>query len=127
MNLCAELYNHKKQISIDKLYTIPRKVLHLEHLTIEIAIDRLIEKKYIVPNSFIFKNSILENETRQKIYNHILTYGAVSAHEIKNALNLGNNIIAWNLKKMLEFGLIKEIQFKKKRIYSSKEFSTKKQ
>ena len=47
-------------------------------------------------------------------------------HEIKNALNLGNNIIAWNLKKMLEFGLIKEIQFKKKRIYSSKEFSDQK-
>ncbi|MHA1819940.1 MAG: hypothetical protein ACTSU2_04290 [Promethearchaeota archaeon] len=119
--IIEEFYLEKRMITIRRLYhramTRCRKLY--KRSTIEQAICLLIKEGIIKPQRFLVKEHILDNEKRKNIYNLIVNRFAISFSDIKKTFNYGNNIIAWNLKILIDFNFIKEINLKKRQIYAS--------
>jgi len=118
MNLCLEFAEKGKLIQVDPLFQKTRKNLKVPRMQIETAIDNLIQAKKIIPGQFLHSANILENDTRNQLYNAIAADPAEVAFELKHELALGSRMLAWHLKKLLDFGLIKKIPLGKQYLFA---------
>jgi|SRR5271157_429312 len=119
MVLCIEFSNQNRPIQVDALYARARREFGAPRMLIERAIDNLITTKKIVPGKFLHEKNVLQNETRQTVYNMILQVPGALAQDLKNSLNLGTKILLWHLKHLLDFDLIKEVKWGKTCLYSA--------
>lgn len=120
LSLCSEFYEENKMITIKRLYLAARRRTSASSHEVQSVIDELIADKIIVPDSFIIKPKVLDNDTRQKIFKFLSENPGVSAYDIKKDLGLGNNMVAWHLNILMEFDLVKEISINKKRIFTTR-------
>ncbi|MHA1341289.1 MAG: hypothetical protein ACTSRZ_15000 [Promethearchaeota archaeon] len=110
MEICKEIYYKNKKLSYNSIINKSLKSLNISKLEIEKLIHILIEQGRIVPNSYLIKDNILENSTRKKIYQLLLLYPALSINQFKEILEIGSNMVIWNLKKLLDFKIINDLR-----------------
>lgn len=108
---CVELSKKRHPIKIDALYIRARRELGAPRIQIERAIDNLIASKTIIPGKYLHLENLLENETRKMIYNAIAALPAILAQNLKDTLDLGTKMLFWHLKRLLDFGFIKQVEW----------------
>ena len=123
LSQCVEFSKQKRPINIDALYYRARRELGAPRIQIQAAIDNLIATKKIVPGKVLHIENLLENDTRRSIFNAISTNPAVQAQELKETLELGTSILLWHLKRLLDYGLIKQVEWGGGRLFASLETS----
>ncbi len=123
MGICAEFSKKKRLIQIETLYTRARRELGAPRVKIETAIDNLVRNKKILPNRFQHANNVLENATRQRIYNAINAVPSLIVQDLRNNLELGPKMALWHLKRLLDFGIIKRINRGTKTLYAAQRVS----
>jgi predicted transcriptional regulator len=119
MILCIEFSNQNRPIQVDTLYARARREFGAPRVLIERAIDNLIAAKKIMPGKILHVQNVLQNQTRNLIYNTITQIPGVLVQDLKNSLDLGTKILLWHLKHLLDFGLVKEVKWGKTCLYSA--------
>jgi predicted transcriptional regulator len=125
MVLCIEFSNQNRPIQVDALYARARRDCGAPRILIEQAIDNLIATKKIIPGKVLHVKNVLDNQTRNAIYNYLTRVPGVLAQDLKNSLDIGTKILLWHLKHLLDFGLIKEVKWGKTCLYSANSTSDK--
>lgn len=111
LQICTELSGQNKVIQIPSIYQRARRDLKISGIEIDTAIQRLIREKKIIPGQVVCTANVLENETRQMIYNRIASVPCKYPYDLQQELEIGAALLAWHLKKLVDFGLIKQINF----------------
>ena len=81
--------------------------INLNYAGIREILKKLINKKFIFEGSKLFKDDVLVNENREKIYEFIKNHPGVYFNRIARELKLSNYILAWHLKILLRFEFIR--------------------
>jgi predicted transcriptional regulator len=74
---------------------------------IELIIKSLIKKRIIIPGTKLMKKDIIDNPTRNEIYNYIKRNPAKNINEIMKAHNLGSNLALWHLSALEKFQFVR--------------------
>jgi predicted transcriptional regulator len=83
---------------------------------IELIIKSLIKKRVIIPGTRLMKNNIIENPTRNGIYNYIHNKPS-NINEIMRALNIGSNQALWHLSCLEKFQFVRSKKINNHRIF----------
>lgn len=104
-------------LNVEKLYTI--SVLNLKYSNVEInqAIYGLFSKKVLFEDSKITKDSVLNNDTRNKIYEYVFNNPGAHLRDIQKNLDLSPHQTAWHLRMLEKFEYIRRKRFKNKITY----------
>jgi predicted transcriptional regulator len=81
--------------------------VNLNYSGIREVLKSLVKKKLIFEGSKLIKDDVLNNENRKKIYEFIQHHPGVYFNRIAKQLNLSNYILAWHLKMLMKFELIR--------------------
>ncbi len=74
---------------------------------IELIIKSLIKKRVIIPGTKLMQSDIIDNPTRNEIYEYIKQNPAKNINEIMKAHNLGSNLALWHLSALEKFQFIR--------------------
>jgi DNA-binding HxlR family transcriptional regulator len=118
MRICTELSAQNKVIQISSIYRRARRELKVPGIDIDNAIQRLIQAKKIIPGQVVCTSNVLENETRQIIYNRIASVPCKYPYDLQQELQIGAGLLAWHLKKLVDFGLIKQVSFRTRTLFA---------
>ena len=83
---------------------------------IELIIKSLIKKRVIIPGTRLMKNNIIENPTRNEIFNYINSKPS-NINEIMRALNIGSNQALWHLSCLEKFQFVRSEKLNNHRIF----------
>ena len=83
---------------------------------IELIIKSLIKKRVIIPVTRLMKNNIIENPTRNEIFNYINSKPS-NINEIMRALNIGSNQALWHLSCLEKFQFVRSEKLNNHRIF----------
>ncbi len=111
IRICTELSAQNKVIQISLIYQRVRRELKVSGIKIDNAIHHLIQAKRIIPGQVLCTANILENETRKLIYDRIASVPCKYPYDLQQELTIGAALLAWHLKKLVDFGIIKQITF----------------
>ncbi|MBD3227873.1 MAG: hypothetical protein GF329_06765 [Candidatus Lokiarchaeota archaeon] len=117
INLVSKLVEEKKLIKIKDIFNLAKKNLNLSDSKIDIAIWRLIEKKYIVDGSKLTKLSVLNNNNRQRTLKLIFDNPGVHIRKIRDVLDMGSYLSYWHLNILEKFGYIRKKPYKNKVVF----------
>ncbi len=92
------------------------KTSDLNRNKIEQIIKKLIKKRIIIPGTKLMKNNIIENPTRNEIYNFIKNTPS-NINEIMRALKIGSNQALWHLSCLEKFEFIRSKKLNNHRIF----------
>ena len=82
----------------------------------ELIIKSLIKKRVIIPGTRLMKNNIIENPTRNEIFNYINSKPS-NINEIMRALNIGSNQALWHLSCLEKFQFVRSEKLNNHRIF----------
>ncbi len=99
-------------IRIKELFAFAKKELKFQETEIEQAIWKLISKKYIVDGTRLTKETVLENDRRQKMLKFIFDSPGVHIRDVRNELNTGSYLTSWHLRVLEKFGFIRRRKHK---------------
>ena len=104
-------------LNVEKLYTI--SILNLKYSNLEInqAIYNLFLKKVLFEDSKLTKDSVLNNETRNEIYEYVLNNPGSHLRDIQQSLNLFPHQTGWHLKMLEKFEYLRSKPYKNKITY----------
>jgi len=74
---------------------------------IELIIKSLIKKRVIIAGTKLMKNDIIENPTRNEIFNYIVKNPGKNINEIMRNQKLGSNLALWHLSCLEKFQFIR--------------------
>ncbi|GAH58749.1 unnamed protein product [marine sediment metagenome] len=83
---------------------------------IELIVKSLIKKRVIIPGTRLMKNNIIENPTRNEIFNHI-NHKPSNINEIMRALKIGSNQALWHLSCLEKFCFVRSTKLNNQRIF----------
>lgn len=83
---------------------------------IELIIKSLIKKQVIIPGTRLMKNNIIENPTRNEIYNFISGRPS-NINEIMRELKIGSNQALWHLSCLEKFQFVRSKKLNNHRIF----------
>ncbi|MHA2392046.1 MAG: hypothetical protein ACXAEX_08745 [Promethearchaeota archaeon] len=83
---------------------------------IELIIKSLIKKQIIIPGTRLMKNNIIENPTRNEIFNFINSKPS-NINEIMRALKIGSNQALWHLSCLEKFRFVRSKKINNHRIF----------
>jgi predicted transcriptional regulator len=83
---------------------------------IELIIKSLIKKQVIIPGTRLMKNNIIENPTRNEIFNFINSKPS-NINEIMRALKIGSNQALWHLSCLEKFRFVRSKKINNHRIF----------
>ncbi|TFG26843.1 MAG: hypothetical protein EU532_08830 [Promethearchaeota archaeon] len=84
---------------------------------IELIIKSLIKKRVIIPGTKLMKRDIIENPTRNEIFEYIKQNPAKNINEIMKAHNLGSNLALWHLSALEKFQFIRSKKIRNQCIF----------
>jgi predicted transcriptional regulator len=99
-------------IRIKELFALAKKELKFQETEIEQAIWKLISKKYIVDGTRLTKETVLENDRRQKMLKLIFDSPGVHIRDVRSELNTGSYLTSWHLRVLEKFGFIRKKRHK---------------
>ncbi|MFX1390823.1 MAG: hypothetical protein ACFE9Z_12235 [Promethearchaeota archaeon] len=109
-------FNMKKVLPF--IQSILRSALvDLNTRAIEEILRSLVKKKVIVESTKLSKNDILNNETRNRIYNYILKNPGVYFNKIVIELEINKPVVVWHVKMLEKFGFVKREVFENHAIF----------
>ena len=73
---------------------------------IELIVKSLIKKRIIIPGTRLMKNNIIENPTRNEIFNYINAKPS-NINEIMKVLKIGSNQALWHLSCLEKFQFVR--------------------
>ncbi len=117
LDIANKIGAEKRTIELKYLYK--SCISHLEQSKEEIlnSIKKLYQKKYIVEGSRLTKETILDNEIRQKIFEYIKMNPGTHNREIRDIFGLGAYRAFRHLKYLEIFGLLRSKRFMNKKVY----------
>ena len=74
---------------------------------IELIIKSLIKKRVIIPGTKLMKKDIIDNRTRNEIYQYIKQNPGKNINEIMKTHNLGSNLALWHLSALEKFQFVR--------------------
>jgi predicted transcriptional regulator len=83
---------------------------------IELIIKSLIKKRIILPGTRLMKNNIIENPTRNEIFNYIIDKPS-NINEIMRSLKIGSNQALWHLSCLEKFCFVRSSKLNNHRIF----------
>lgn len=83
---------------------------------IELIIKTLIKKRVIIPGTRLMKNNIIENPTRNEIYNYINNKPS-NINEIMRTLKIGSNQALWHLSCLEKFRFVRSKKINNHRLF----------
>ncbi|MBY8990798.1 MAG: HTH domain-containing protein [Candidatus Lokiarchaeota archaeon] len=83
---------------------------------IELIIKSLIKKRVIIPGTRLMKNNIIENPTRNEIFNYINRKPS-NINEIMRVLKIGSNQALWHLSCLEKFQFVRSEKLNNHRIF----------
>ncbi|MFX1375453.1 MAG: hypothetical protein ACFFA0_06555 [Promethearchaeota archaeon] len=89
---------------------------NLNRNKIELVIKSLIKKRIIIPGTRLMKNNIIENPTRNEIYNYIEKKPS-NINEIMRALKIGSNQALWHLSCLEKFQFVRSKKLNNHKIF----------
>ncbi|MFX1450185.1 MAG: winged helix-turn-helix transcriptional regulator, partial [Promethearchaeota archaeon] len=87
-----------KPLNLEELYSIAIKEIKESKNDISQAIYQLILNNFIIEGSKITKDMVLENNTRNAIFEYIYEKPGSHLREIRDILNLSPRLVSWHLK-----------------------------
>ena len=84
---------------------------------IELIIKSLIKKRIIIPGAKLMKKDIIDNPTRNEIYEYIQQNPARNINEIMKAHNLGSNLALWHLSALEKFQFVRSKKIRNQCIF----------
>ncbi|MHA1733194.1 MAG: hypothetical protein ACTSU5_14700 [Promethearchaeota archaeon] len=118
VGLCSEFAARKKLIKVEKLYRLACREIPVGGQLIREAIDDLIRRKVLVPGSYLYRGTILENPTRARVLAHVEANPGVTAYDVQKSLNLGTRSTALQLATLVKFGFLEEFALGKKTLFA---------
>ena len=83
---------------------------------IELIIKSLIKKRVIIPGTRLMKNNIIENPTRNEIFNYI-NHKPSNINDIMRTLKIGSNQALWHLSCLEKFQFVRSEKLNNHRIF----------
>ena len=83
---------------------------------IELIIKSLIKKRIIIPGTRLMKNNIIENPTRNEIFNYI-NHKPSNINDIMRTLKIGSNQALWHLSCLEKFQFVRSEKLNNHRIF----------
>ncbi|MFX0102976.1 MAG: hypothetical protein ACFFCS_25640, partial [Candidatus Hodarchaeota archaeon] len=121
-NLAKELMKHHYILKVSDLIKIStQRIKNESNSTILVSINNLIAKKVIFEGKAIHKGSILENTTRNAIYNMIVAEPGIYAYKIRSNLKKDARSVSLHLSLLKQFGLIRSKDYGNNRVYYASE------
>ena len=84
---------------------------------IELIIKSLIKRRVIIPGTKLMRSDIIENPTRNEIYEYIKQNPAKNINEVMKAHNLGSNLALWHLSALEKFQFIRSKKIRNQCIF----------
>ena len=82
----------------------------------ELIIKSLIKKRVIIPGTRLMKNNIIENPTRNEIFNYI-NHKPSNINDIMRTLKIGSNQALWHLSCLEKFQFVRSEKLNNHRIF----------
>lgn len=117
LRVAEKLREKNVTFDIETLFERCRKELPHPEPEIGQAIRELYQMKYLVEGKRLFKDEILQNEKRQKIFEYVLKNPGTHEREIRNIFNLGAYEARIHIRFLIKFGFIRNKTFKNRNIY----------
>lgn len=106
LSIVDRLNTDNQLITIKDLFKLAKKELNFKDQEIDRAIWRLISKKYIADGTKLSKNTVLENENRQKLLKIVFDNPGIHNRQIRSEMEMGSYLTSWHLNMLKKFGFI---------------------
>jgi predicted transcriptional regulator len=122
LNIVQEYLSLNKYFDMKKVLPFIQSILKsalvdLNRRAIEEILKSLVKKKLIVEGTKLSRESILDNETRNQIYDYILKNPGAYFNKIVIDLNINKPVVVWHIKMLERFGYIKREVFENHAIF----------
>ncbi len=111
LKLAEEMANTTQKIEYIVLYYKATRELNYSKIEISNAINKLYLKKYIRVGSRLTRSRVLENPTRKKVYEYIISHLGPHVRELRNKLSMTPHILYWHLNMLENFKFVYHINF----------------
>ncbi|MDD1777207.1 MAG: hypothetical protein LUQ65_03490, partial [Candidatus Helarchaeota archaeon] len=122
LEIAQHLHSKNRFADMLALFEVCCKELPNPEPEIDKVVRELHRTRYIVPGKKLFKDDILTNETRRKIYEYILANPGAHEREIRTAFELGSYMAYRHLTLLENFGFIRKKTYQNKSVYFSIDF-----
>ena len=117
LEIASEIGRKKRTIELEYLFRECISQLSYAEEEILNSINKLYKKKYLVEGFRLTRETLLDNEKRNAIYNYIIEHPGAHNREIRSAFNFGSYMAFRHLKYLEKFGIIRIKNFKNKKAY----------
>ena len=117
LEIAQQLHSKNRFTDMLALFEVCCKELPNPEPEIDKAVRDLHRARYIVPGKKLFKEDILTNETRRKIYEYVLANPGAHEREIRTAFELGSYMAYRHLTLLENFGFIRKKAYQNKSVY----------
>ena len=123
VEIAQRLHSKNRFVDMLTLFEVCCKELPNPEPEIDQVVRDLHQMKYIVPGKQLFKEDILTNETRRKIYEYILANPGAHEREIRTAFELGSYMAYRHLTLLENFGFIRKKTYQNKSVHFPIDFN----
>lgn len=113
LNLAEKMANMTQKIEYEALFFKASRELHYSKIEVSNAINILYLKKHIRVGSRLTRGRVLENPTREKIYEYIVTHIGAHVREMGDKLSITPHLLYWHLTMLENFEYIYRVKFSK--------------
>ncbi|HME50899.1 MAG TPA: hypothetical protein VKM55_01655 [Candidatus Lokiarchaeia archaeon] len=112
LEIAARLMEKHYVLDIEALHEeCLRSMINIDKDVINDAIDDLLSKKYLIHGKAVTRETVLENEIRQRIYIIIKGEPGIHFSRIKGILQKESQTIEWHLMMLVKFNFIRKEKF----------------
>ncbi|MHA1379870.1 MAG: hypothetical protein ACTSRG_15990 [Candidatus Helarchaeota archaeon] len=117
LEIASRIRDKKRTIELDELFKECISQLSYSEQEILNSINKLYRKKWLIEGYRLTKETLLNNDTRRRIYEYIKENPGAHNRKIRSALNLGAYMAFRHLKYLEIFGFIRRKKFMNKKAY----------
>ena len=123
IQIAQNLRKKNRTFDVQALFEKCCKELPNPEPEIDRAIRELYQMNYLVPGKILFKQEILENDKRKKLYEYILNYPGAHEREVRKQFNLGAYESKIHLAYLIRYGFLRKKEYKNKTVYFPIDFA----
>ena len=120
-NLVKQYLKKQPFFSIEEIIEYSHQRLkaysNVNKLSLEKILKSFIKKKQIIPGTKLLKEDILENPTRENIYNFILNNAGANINEVMKFQNIGSNQAIWHLDFLEKFQFVRSVKLSNQKAF----------
>lgn len=120
--IAKEYIRKNPHFTINEIFSFAKRVSKLSADEIMKILNNFIKKKVIIPGSRLTRDSLLQNETRKRIYDYISDNPGTNFTQMITYIDIGPYAGRWHLEMLKRFGFIREQNFAKYKIYYREDF-----